>query len=193
MILCAWSHQLLYKWRLFFKTSGSLISEEVLFSESSWILHSQKSVCSAESNQTAHEWNLQEQGKTLLETAKFPAWLTCDHHITRLITSYCRHRVMHNGVRLRSHFWLTKGQQFMIIRKQIFNWGVCRRHKGRSCKVKPLSDMPEFRFKEWCTFVSTGTDVSGPLFVKTVFKVYICIFSCESTRAIYILGSLRVL
>ena len=52
--------------------SGSLTSE-VLFSESLWMLESQKSaaesklrttVCSAGSNQ-GHEWNLEVQGKTL--------------------------------------------------------------------------------------------------------------------------------
>ena len=53
--------------------------------------------------------------------------------------------------------------------------------------------MPEFRFKEGYPFSSTGVDFAGPLFVKTVFgreiqvsKVYICLFTCESTRAIHI-------
>lgn len=72
---------------------------------------------------------------------------------------------MHNGVRetlteLRSRFWLTKGQQVCVM---------CRRHEGRSYKVKSSSDMPEFRFKEGYFFASTGIDFAGPLFVKTVF------------------------
>ena len=53
--------------------------------------------------------------------------------------------------------------------------------------------MPEFRFKEGYPFGSTGVDIAGPLFVKTVFgkdieasKVYICLFTCGSTRAIHI-------
>lgn len=79
---------------------------------------------------------------------------------------------MHNGVRetlteLRSRFWLTKGRQ--DIRKQIYNCVMCRRHEGRSYKVKSSSDMPEFRFKQGYFFASTGIDFAGPLFVKTVF------------------------
>ena len=52
--------------------------------------------------------------------------------------------------------------------------------------------MPEFRFKEGYPFASTGVDFAGSLFVKTVFgkelqvtKVYICLFTCESTMAIH--------
>ena len=132
----------------------------------------------------------------LPETAKFPAWLPCDHHITKLIIRDCHHKVMHNGVRetlteLRSRFWLTKGRQ--VIRKHIYNCEVCRRYEGRSYKVEPSSDMPEFRFKEGYPFSSTGVDFAGPLFVKTVFgreiqvsKVYICLFTCGSTWAIHI-------
>ncbi|XP_067049299.1 uncharacterized protein [Acropora muricata] len=102
---------------------------------------------------------------------------------------------MHNEVRetlteLRSRFWLTKGRQ--VIRKHIYNCVVCRRYEGRSYKVEPSSHMPEFRFKEGYPFKSTGVDFAGPLFVKTVFgreiqvnKVYICLFTCGSTRAIH--------
>jgi len=103
---------------------------------------------------------------------------------------------MHNGItealtELRSRFWLTNGRQ--VIRKQIYKCVVCRRHEGRPYKVEPSSGMPEFRFKEGYPFASTGVDFAGPLFVKTVFgkeietsKVYICLFTCGSTRAIHI-------
>ena len=105
--------------------SGSL--DEVLFSESLWILESQKSlVLNRNFKQQCAQLGvirdmngiLRCKGRlchlSLPETAKFPAWLTCDHHITRLIIRDCHHRVMHNGVRetlteLRSCFWLSKG------------------------------------------------------------------------------------
>ena len=109
-------------------SSGSLASE-VLFSESLWILESQKSLLLNQNfNQQCAQLGvirdmngiLRCKGRlcnsSLPETAKFPAWLPCDHHITRLIIRDCHYRVMHNGVRetlteLRSHFWLTKGWQ----------------------------------------------------------------------------------
>ena len=84
-------------------------------------------------------------------------------------------------------------QETASYQKQIYNCVVCRRHEGRSYKVEPSSDMPEFRFKEGYPFASTGVDFAGPLFVKTVFgkelqvtNVYICLFTCGSTRAIHI-------
>ena len=66
-------------------------------------------------------------------------------------------------------------------------------HEGQSYKVEPSSDMPEFKFKERYPFASTEVDFAGPLFVKTAFgkevqvsKVYICLFTCGSTRALHI-------
>ena len=63
-------------------------------------------------------------------------------------------------------------------------------HEGRSYKVKPSSDMPEFRFKERYPFASTEVDFAGTLsaFGKEiqVSKVYICLFTCGSTRALHI-------
>ena len=53
--------------------------------------------------------------------------------------------------------------------------------------------MSEFRFKEEHPFASTGVDFAGPLSVKSsdgrgsqVCKVYICLFTCGSTRAVHI-------
>ena len=68
-----------------------------------------------------------------------------------------------------------------------------RRHEGQSYKAEPLSDIPEFRFKEGQPFASTGVDFAGPQFIKStvggtsqVSKAYICLFTCGSTRAVHI-------
>jgi len=59
--------------------------------------------------------------------------------------------------------------------------------------------MPEFRFKEGQPFASTGVDFAGPLYTKTVFgkevqvnKVYTCLFTCGSTRAVHIERTLNL-
>ncbi|XP_044165646.1 uncharacterized protein LOC122949655 [Acropora millepora] len=105
--------------------SGSFTSE-VLFSESLWTLESQKSLLLNRNFKQGALLRvirgmngiLRCKGRlcnsSLPETAKFSAWLPCDHHITGLIIRDLHHRVMHNGVRetlaeLRSRFWLTKG------------------------------------------------------------------------------------
>ena len=91
--------------------SGSLTGE-MLFSESLWILKSQnflplnrnfKQQCAQLGVIRDLDGILGCKGRLcnsfLPETAKFPAWLPCDHHITRRIIGDCHHRVMHNGVR----------------------------------------------------------------------------------------------
>ena len=98
--------------------SGSLNSEEVLFRDMNGILRCKGRLCNS----------------SLPESAKFPAWLPCDHHLTKLIIRDCHHKVMHNRARetlteLRSRFWLTKGLQ--VIRKQIYNCIVYRRQIDR--------------------------------------------------------------
>lgn len=165
--------------------TGSLNREEVLFSESLWILESQKSLPLNRNfkKQCAQLGVIRDMNgilrfkerlynSSLPESAKFPTWLPCDHHITRLIIRDCHHRVMQNRVRetlteLTSPFWLTKGRH--LIRKHTYNCVMCRIHEGRSYKVQLSFDMPELRFKEGYPFASTGVDFAGPLYVKTVF------------------------
>ena len=91
--------------------SGSLTGE-VLVSESLWILESQKYLplnrnfkqqCAQLGVIRDMNGILRCKGRlcnlSIPETAKIPARLPCDHHITRLIIRHCHHRVMHNGVR----------------------------------------------------------------------------------------------
>jgi len=188
---------------------GSLASEEMPSSELLWIKESQKIIPLSEKfNQQCIQLGVikDENGilrckgtlcnSSLPEAARLPAWLPSDHHITGLIIWDCHHRVMHNGVQetlteLESRFWLTKGRQ--SIQKQLYNCFVCRRHEGKPYKAEPSSVMPEFRFKEGQPFASTGVDFAGPICAKTVFgkevqvnKVYICLFTCGSTRAVHI-------
>ena len=188
---------------------GSLTSEEMASSELLWIKESQKTMpASGKFKQQCIQLGVIKDENGILrckgrlcnsplpEAARLPAWLPSDHHVTRLVIWNCHQRVMDNGVRetlmeLRSRFWLTKGRQ--TIRKQIYRCFVCRRHEGKPYKAEPSSDMPGFRFKEGQPFASTGVDFAGPLYVKSVFgkevqisKVYICLFTCGSTRAVHI-------
>ena len=135
----------------------------------------QTTVCSAGSNQ-GHEWNLKVQGQTLQlpsplnsEISRMAAMWSSHHEANnqRLSPQGDAQWSKRNTNRIEISFWLTMGRQ--VIRKQIYNCVVCRRYEGRSYKVEPSSDIPEFRFKEGYPFKSTGVDFAGPLFVKTVF------------------------
>ena len=53
-----------------------------------------------------------------------------------------------------------------------------------------MPDLPGFRVKGDFAFSFTGIDFAGPLFVKKrksdVRKVYICLFTCGTSRAIHL-------
>ena len=77
-----------------------------------------------------------------------------------------------------------------ILRKCV----VCKRLEGRPYDLPPLPDLPACRVSDDLPFAHTGLDFAGSLYVqespdrncKDSIKVYMCLFTCASTRAIYL-------
>ena len=90
--------------------------------------------------------------------------------------------------RLRSQYWIIKGRQ--TVKGHIFTCVVCGRYEGHSYPSESVPDLPGFRVKGDFAFSFTGIDFAGPLFVKNrksdMRKVYICLFTCATSRAIYL-------
>ena len=104
-------------------------------------------------------------------SAKHPAILPGDHHLTTLYFRRAHARVLHNGTRenlaeLRAQFWVIK---------------------GRSVPSPPL---PAFRVREAPPFTNSGVNFAGPLCVKLSGggqpKVWIALYTCCITRAIHL-------
>ena len=78
-----------------------------------------------------------------------------------------------------------------IIRKCV----ICRKYEGTPYNPLPPTDLPNNRVSEDPPFTHVGLDFAGPLFIENKSseveqneskKVYICLFTCASTRAVHL-------
>lgn len=93
----------------------------------------------------------------------------------------------HTGVQilisiLREKFWILGGRR--AIKSVITKCVICRRHSS-----KPFDEnappLPLDRVRDSAAFEVIGVDMTGPLYIKTGEKVWICIFTCAVYRAVH--------
>ena len=91
-------------------------------------------------------------------------------------------------MQLRSQYWIIKGRQ--TVKGHIFKCVVCRRYEGHSYPSESVPDLPGFRVKGDFAFSFTRMDFASPLLLKNrksdMRKVYICLFTCATSRAIHL-------
>ena len=103
--------------------------------------------------------------------------------------------VHHNGTpetlaAVRERYWIVKGR--VVVKKVIRRCFICRRYDGRPFTSPIVPDLPAERVSKAPPFSTTGIDFAGPLYVRSVdskecnCKVYICLFTCASTRAVHL-------
>ena len=103
----------------------------------------------------------------------------------------------HNGVRetltteTRSQFWITNGRQ--AVKDVLSKCITCKKIQGRAFSSPPPPPLPSFRVSDDLAFSNVGVDFAGPLYVKNIyqskgdmFKCYIALFTCASTRAVHL-------
>ena len=76
-----------------------------------------------------------------------------------------------------------------MVRKVVKSCVVCRKLEGPSYHSVPSPDLPIERVSDDPPFSHTGVDYAGPLYIAgrdNHEKVYICLFTCASTRAIHL-------
>ena len=130
----------------------------------------------------------------LRPSAQNPILLDKKHHLAKLVVMDAHLRVLHDGVsetlaELRSAYWLVRGRQF--VRKLLYNCVVCRKFEGRPYRSQPPPPLPDFRVRQSRPFQTTGVDFAGPFFVKPTdgqgtTKVWLCLYTCCSTRAVHL-------
>ena len=90
---------------------------------------------------------------------------------------------------LRATYWIVRGRE--AVKKEVRRCVVCLRWEGKPYSTPIIPDLPEERVSQEPPFTNTGIDFAGPLYVQNLhstdkWKVYVCLFTCASTRAIHL-------
>ena len=132
-------------------------------------------------------------------TSKNPILLPSKDDFVRLLIKDVHAKVKHNGVRdtlttLRENYWVLRGRE--AAKRIVKECVICRKFEGVPFKPQCIPDLPGMRVSDAPPFTFTGVDFAGPLYIitpkdqqpteKISEKVYICLFTCASTRAIHL-------
>ena len=126
------------------------------------------------------------------DEAKRPILLPPKHEFTRLIIHESHELVHHNGVRdtlncVRGKYWVLRGRESVkgVVRRCV----TCKRFEAKPFAAAKTPPLPSSRVDDDPPFSNTGVDFAGPLYAATKQeseKVYICLFTCASTRAVHL-------
>ena len=119
-----------------------------------------------------------------------------DSYIGDLIIMDAHEAVLHNGMKdtlnqVREEYWLLHGRSWVksVLKKCV----LCRKYEGKPLQMLPAAPLPDFRVTCCDPFTNVGLDYMGPLHVyptpsrkdDSLEKVHIVLFTCASTRAVY--------
>ena len=122
-----------------------------------------------------------------------PILLPSRHYYSDLVIQEYHTKVFHNGVRdtlnaIRQRYWVLRGRE--SVKKLVRRCVICRKLEGIFFKPASGHDLPHSRVDDGPPFINTGIDFAGPLFISDRSnankKVYICLFTCASTRAVHL-------
>ena len=126
--------------------------------------------------------------------SKYPILMASKDHITRLFIQRAHKYNLHGGVQetlasIRQQLWIPKGRQ--AVRNVIRRCVTCRKVEGKSYKYPGPPSLPLHRVVLNRPFETVGIDYSGPIVITKTEngepkKVYICLFTCTSTRAVHL-------
>lgn len=129
----------------------------------------------------------------LCDSAKFPYLLPTKHRFTTLVIQDAHQRQLHAGVNstvtyLRQTFWIPRIRQ--SVRSTLKKCVICRKVTSKPYQKPDPPPLPKGRVNDDIPFSVCGVDFAGPLHVKntdkTKSKVYICLYTCASTRAVHL-------
>ena len=118
--------------------------------------------------------------------------LPANEHFTSLIVADAHNKILHSGLNstltfVRQHYWIPTARQF--IKKILRRCVTCRKLNSPPYRAPDPAPLPSLRLNDSRPFTVTGVDFTGAIFVKSTRgqeKVYICLFTCASTRAVHL-------
>ena len=135
------------------------------------------------------------KNSALQEETKFPILLPKNNPYTKLVIQDCHSKILHQGTThtlstLRESYWVPSGRS--QVQKVLRRCVLCRKHQGGSFRLPAAPPLPEGRVNRKWPFATTGVDYLGPLIVRSddtcdsTKKVWICLFTCGTVRAIHL-------
>lgn len=126
------------------------------------------------------------------ENAKFPILIPSKDHLTNLLIHATHVKQMHAGVAstltaIRQNYWIPCGRQ--RVKRHIDCCITCRRASGQAYSAPDPPPLPKSRLQQTHPFDVTGVDYTGALYVRESNierKVYVCLFTCATTRAVHL-------
>ena len=131
-------------------------------------------------------------GANLGELPKHPVILPPKHKVTRMILRDVHERSCHAGpsqvlIEARHRYWIPQGKK--LIQNIIHGCKECWRYHTKPASAS-MGEPPEVRVSRSQPFEHVGTDILGPLYVKTSDKnsrkIWIVIYTCCAMRAIHL-------
>ena len=125
-------------------------------------------------------------------TTKFPILLPRKHRLTELIVRDTHEKHFHAGTNstvtyIRQRYWIPVARQ--CVKNILRNCVVCNKLSGNHYKAPNPPPLPKHRVQMMEPFTVTGIDFTGALYIRAPEgenKVYICLFTCASTRAVHL-------
>ena len=128
----------------------------------------------------------------LCQATRFPYLLPPRHTFTSMIIHSTHVKLFHSGTNstltaIRQAFWIPKARQ--RIKSLLHKCTICKRHSGKPYPLPTPPPLPAMRMRDVAPFTVTGVDFTGALYVQmngAERKVYICLFTCATTRALHL-------
>ena len=129
---------------------------------------------------------------TINFSAKHPAILPCQHHLTNLLIRYHHVKCGHSATSftwtlIRQKYWILKGGA--AVPRELNQCVICRKRSVPRGQQQ-MADLPRSRLvSNEPPFLHVGIDYFGPILVKRAWsqlKRYGCVISCLTTRAVHI-------
>ena len=126
------------------------------------------------------------------ELTKFPYLLSRKQQFTKLLVYATHEKLHHAGLNstvtaLRQMYWIPTIR--MYVKKLLRKCVVCTKLPGRPYRAPDPPPLPKVRITNPTPFSVCGVDFTGALYVregKTERKIYICLFTCATTRAVHL-------
>ncbi|EYB96025.1 hypothetical protein Y032_0154g2997 [Ancylostoma ceylanicum] len=120
---------------------------------------------------------------------KSPIFIPKESDLVRLILVKIHEDNAHCGKEhtlsiLRQRFWVPRISS--SFKKYLKNCTTCKRYQGLPLGAPNMPPLPSDRVVVAKPFKNTGCDFMGPFTSKTQDKMYVCLYTCLTTRAVHL-------